>query len=106
MIKKERSSIDFDLFSNKEEVWNFQKCINDFGSRLTGSDSHKKYNEFIKSELESYGLEVLEDKHIFNKWEAKSWRLTIKNDKGRIEEIPTTFYYPYSGETSKKRCKW
>lgn len=102
MIKKERSSIDFDLFSNKEEIWKIQKCINDFGARLTGSSSHKKYNEFIKSELESYGMEVLEDKHIFNKWEAKSWRLIIKDDKGKIEEIPTTFYYPYSGETSEK----
>ncbi|WP_160686617.1 hypothetical protein [Clostridium sp. C2-6-12] len=102
MIKNEMSSINFKLLFNKEEVWDFQKLINDFGPRLTGSASHKKYNDLIKAELDSYGLKVFEDKYTFNKWEAKSWRLTIENNTGEIEEIPTTFYYPYSGETDKK----
>lgn len=102
MIKDEISSIDFNLLLSKEEVWNFQKFINDLGPRLTGSASHKKYNEFIKAELDSYGLEVFEDKYTFNKWEAKSWSLTIEKVGGGIEEIPTTFYYPYSGETGTK----
>ncbi|WP_459478918.1 zinc-binding metallopeptidase family protein [Clostridium saccharoperbutylacetonicum] len=102
MVENEISSIDFNLLFSKEEVWTLQKCLNDFGPRLTGSNPHKKYNQFIKAELENYGLEVFEDKYSFNKWEAKRWSLTIENDFGRIEEIPTTFYYPYSGETDKK----
>jgi hypothetical protein len=31
MIKNEMSSINFNLLLSKEEVWNFQKRINDFG---------------------------------------------------------------------------
>jgi hypothetical protein len=102
MIKNENLNIDYNLLLSKEEVWDFQKLMNEFGPRLTGSASHKKYNEFIKAELDSYGLEVFEDKYTFNKWEAKNWSLTIEKVEGGIEEIPTTFYYPYSGETGKK----
>lgn len=101
MIKKGESNINLDLLSSKEEVWNFQKLINNFGPRLTGNVAHKKYNELIKTELKSYGLEVFEDKYNFDKWEAKKWKLTIENGDGSIEEIPTTFYYPYSGQTDK-----
>lgn len=101
MIKNIVSNIDFNNFFNKEKVWNFQKMMNNYGARLTGSDAHKKYSEFIKTELESYGLEVFEDKYKFNKWEAKKWKLTIESEEGCIEEIPTTFYYPYSGQTDK-----
>ena len=102
MIENEISNIDFNFLLNKEKVWNLQKLLNNLGTRLTGNDSHKKYNDIIKTELESYGVEVFEDKYRFNKWEAKSWRLAIESDAGKMEEIPTTFYYPYSGETDKK----
>lgn len=87
---------------SKAEVWNFQKCINDLGPRLTGSDSHKKYINFIKKQMESYGLDIFEDVYRFDKWEAKNWRLSIETEKGIVEEMPTTFYFPYSGETSKR----
>lgn len=102
MIKNKEFKIHNDLLLSKEEVWSFQKLINDFGPRLTGNAAHEKYVDFLRDELESYGLAVLEDKHRFNRWEAKQWKLIVENEKAVEEEIPVTFYYPYSGVTSKR----
>ena len=101
MSKNKTIKMQDDLLLSQEEILNFQNIINNYGPRLTGNDAHKKYIKFLKTELESYGLEVFEDKYIFEKWEAKHWSLIIKHDNGINEEIPTTFYFPYSGETSK-----
>lgn len=87
---------------SKEELWNFQKFINNLGPRLTGTTSHKKYIDFIENELRNYGLEVFHDEYKFNKWEAKDCKLTIQKNNETIEEVKTTSYYPYSGQTSKE----
>lgn len=101
MIKGEIEEIETSGLLGKEEVWKIQELMNNFGSRLTGSSSHKKYVDFIKNELEGYGVKTFEDKYNFNKWEMKNCKLTVKKNDGTVEEIPTTFYYPYSGETNK-----
>lgn len=101
MIKDETDKIKTEGLLSKKEIWKLQELMNNLGPRLTGSNSHKKYVDFIKSTLESYGLKIFEDKYNFNKWEMKSYKLAVNRSDGTLEEIPTTFYYPYSGETNK-----
>lgn len=86
---------------SKDEIWKLQNQINDFGSRLTGNYAHQKYIELLKRELEKYNLDIYEDSHTFDKWEAKHWSLSIQHENGEKEEVPTPFYYPYSGETNE-----
>ncbi len=45
------------------------------------------------------GLNVHRDKHLFTKWEAKHWSLALHKEQGELEELPVSFYYPYSGAT-------
>lgn len=101
MIKEEIDKVEANSLLSKEEIWKFQELMNNFGPRLTGSSSHKKYVDFIKDALQNYGLEVFEDKYNFNKWEMKNCKLTVEKTDGTVEEVSTTFYYPYSGETNK-----
>jgi hypothetical protein len=89
-------------FISKDEIWKLQKQINDLGPRLTGNFAHQKYIELLKRELENSNLVVCEDSHTFDKWEAKHWSLSIQNANGEKEEVSTTFYYPYSGETNEE----
>lgn len=101
MTKVQPSKKENENLLSREEIWDLQNKMNDMGSRLTGNDAHKKYIELLKKEIESYNLPVYEDEQRFMKWEAKKWSLAIHKGSGQIEEIPTTFYYPYSGETDE-----
>ena len=84
---------------SKEEIWDLQNEINALGPRLTGYDAHARYVALLKTQLERYSLTVHEDEHPFVKWQAKRWSLAVHRQDGTTEELPTTFYYPYSGQT-------
>lgn len=81
-------------------VQDWQQTMNGFGARLTGNQAHKQYINFLESELRKVpGLTVSRDTHTFKRWEAKHWNLSVQNATGAVQEVPTTFYYPYSGGT-------
>ena len=84
---------------SEEELWALQEKVNAMGPRLTGCAAHNAYIDLLKTQLESYGLTVHEDEHPFVKWQAKRWGLAVQGQDGVVEELPTTFYYPYSGQT-------
>lgn len=92
--------ISYNDFPNKEKVWAWQQEIHRFGPRLTGNNAHKQLIDYFETELTQMGLEVHRDKHTFTKWEAKHWNLSVQGEDGNFNEMPVTFYYPYSGKTT------
>ncbi len=86
----------FDIATIKEYV----ETMCAFGPRLTGSEAHNLYIDFLEDKLRSFGYEVKEDYYTLNRWKPKNWSLTYQ-DKGVTVEMPTS-YYPYSGCTSAK----
>ncbi|WP_223068615.1 hypothetical protein [Paenibacillus caui] len=91
--------IDRRIFPNKQEVWEWQQVVGSYGPRLTGNLAHENLINYFQTELAKMGLEVHRDHHLFKKWEAKSWGLSVLQEDGSFEQIPVAFYYPYSGET-------
>ncbi|URZ15099.1 hypothetical protein [Clostridium felsineum] len=86
-------------FLNRNKVIFHQNKINELGPRFTGSEAHKKLIKYFEEELIKLDFQVLKDEHSFEKWEAKRWGLSIKNNSGQFEEVEVASYYPYSGET-------
>jgi hypothetical protein len=84
------------LLPDEETVWEWQKKLSSFGTRLTGSPGQNKLTGFIEEQLRGIGLEVYRDKHTFTRWSADSWSLSVQ---GTDEVLPVAAYYPYSGTT-------
>jgi hypothetical protein len=70
--------------------------MNALGPRFTGSPAHARYVQLLTSGLTSLGLTVERDTKSFLRWSANRWSLVVPSTN---EQIPTTSYYPYSGET-------
>ncbi|WP_044877075.1 hypothetical protein [Paenibacillus sp. IHBB 10380] len=85
-----------------EKVWSWQQKLDGFGPRLTGNDAHKRLTDYFEAELRQMGLKTHRDSHVFTKWEAKHWRLSIYSDGDHEEELTATFYFPYSGTTPEE----
>ena len=92
-------AINYQRFPSQDEVWKWQTTMQDFGPRLTGSAGHQRLINYFADELQNLGLEVHRDTyHLRHRWEARRWGIWAKTENG-FEEIPTTSYYPYSGQT-------
>jgi len=76
-----------------DEVWQWQDELAARGPRFTGNRAHRTYINFLDEELSRLGLHVFRDHYRFTRWDAQRWRLNTDR------ELPTTFYFPYSGRT-------
>ncbi|MFS0725437.1 hypothetical protein [Paenibacillus sp. 1P07SE] len=94
--------LDLDNLPSQDEVWRWQQKLDSYGPRLTGSAAHRQMIDELEAELRQMGLQTHRDRHSFTKWEAKQWALTVVGEDGREEELPMSFYYPYSGSTPKE----
>lgn len=47
------------------------EIMNSFGSRVTGSEGHNEFINWLKSEITDMGLEVHTNKYSFEQWEKK-----------------------------------
>ncbi|MNM45650.1 hypothetical protein D3C81_565760 [compost metagenome] len=72
------------------------EIMNSFGSRVTGSEGHNEFINWLKSEITDMGLEIHTNKYIFEQWEEKTSELSIDGEK-----IEVSSAYPYSGITDK-----
>ncbi len=84
---------------SREQVWSWQRRVDGYGPRLTGNAAHRQMIDELEAELKQMGLQTYRDRHHFTKWEAKQWRLSVLAEGDREEEVPVSFYYPYSGST-------
>ncbi|WP_315109551.1 hypothetical protein [Clostridium intestinale] len=72
------------------------EIMNSFGSRITGSEGHNEFINWLKSEITAMGLEVHTNKYSFEQWKEKTSELSIDGEK-----IEVSSAYPYSGVTDK-----
>ncbi|HUR00075.1 MAG TPA: hypothetical protein VM166_11520 [Gemmatimonadaceae bacterium] len=69
------------------------------GPKLTGSDAHSAFVDFLARELQTLGLEVARDPYVFTRWEAQYAALEVGTNVDGPHNVPVTSVYPYSGQT-------
>jgi hypothetical protein len=80
---------------SEKEVWEQQVWMAKLGPKYTGNKAHTEFIEFLASEMQKIGLEVARERYTLPRWDAKRWSVTANG-----VAIPTTSYFPYSGQTS------
>lgn len=100
-VRGAQSAVPFNptLLPAADEVWGWLEGMVKDGPRFTGSPSHKKFVDFLASQMQTAGLHVGRDSYAFPRWVAKHWGLTALPKDGRPIDIPVTSYYPHSGAT-------
>lgn len=69
-----------------------------FGPRLTGSQAHQRFIDYLEQEFRALGLSTQRDPYFLTLWEARRKALSLTTADGRLE-IPVDAYYPRSGPT-------
>ncbi len=99
--EKDSNELYTQYLPSDSALWKHIEYMNDLGSRLTGSHGHQKFVRYIRKELNNAGITTHINPYRFEKWEAKHWRLSYETNKTAVN-IPTSFYFPYSGSTSDR----
>lgn len=87
-----------DTVTTKRQMLNAVRKMNDFGVRLTGSESQLAFIDYLKKEIRAMGLKTYSDPYYFNRWEATHAELNVLRGEGR-ENVHISSVFPYSGET-------
>ena len=88
------------LLASPDELWASLEALNQGGvPRFTGNAAHRKLVDMLHDDLQQAGLEVARDSYTFPRWEVRRWGLAAIAKNGGATDLPTTFYYPHSGET-------
>ena len=83
---------------SKENMLRGMEEMNAFGPRLTGSQGHKAFVEYLKQEVAAIGYDVHSDTHTFKRWEPKNCSLVLHTKEGDVP-VSIASAFPYSGET-------
>ena len=86
------------------EVWDWQRKLVGFGTRYTGSAGHKDFVDWLAERFAAVpGFRLRTDRLTFDRWLAKHWSLSIEQPAtvGPSGPVPLTYYYPYSGTTTR-----
>ena len=83
---------------SKENMLKGMNDMNAFGSRLTGSEGHNAFVEYLKKEVEAMGYEPVSKVKKFERWEEKESKLVLHTKKGDVD-VAVASPFPYSGET-------
>jgi hypothetical protein len=89
------------LMPTIDEVWDWQVWMAKLGPKYTGNAAHTTFVDFLSTKLQTAGLDVARDRFTLPRWEVRSWGLKAKGPGDRWTDVPTTGYYPYSGQTAK-----
>ena len=89
------------LLPTSDEVWDWQVWMAKLGPKYTGNPAHTEFVEFCAKKMQAIGLEVARDRFTLPRWDARRWSLRAGASGSQPVEIPTTGYYPYSGQTTK-----
>jgi hypothetical protein len=82
-----------------DEVWGWFETIARDGARYAGNAAHRKFVDWIDANLRDAKLTTSRDSFTFPRWEARKWSLKATPSGGAPIEVPTTSYYPHSGQT-------
>src|SRR5262245_13394491 len=82
-----------------DDVWGWFETISKDGARYAGNTAHRKFVDWLETNLRDLKLTTSRDSYTFPRWEAKKWSLKATPKGGSAVELPTTNYYPHSGQT-------
>lgn len=84
---------------SRDEMLEGMHTMNSFGTRLTGSDGHTAFINWLKKEISDMGIQIFSDPFYFRRWDEKRTSIEIFDGDEKID-IPVSSAYPYSGETT------
>jgi hypothetical protein len=94
------SEVNPHLLPSADQLWASLEALNQGGvPRFTGNDAHRKLVDILHDGLQGAGLSVVRDSYTFPRWEVRKWSLKGLPQGGTAFDLPTTFYYPHSGQT-------
>ncbi|KAJ7250309.1 hypothetical protein C8J57DRAFT_1078914 [Mycena rebaudengoi] len=72
------------------------------GPRWTGNDNQNTLTSLVAESMQIAGLDVETLEYSLLRWDARWWSLSILLTNGTTVGIPTTGYWPYSGDSGLK----
>uniref|UniRef100_A0A0W0F6Q9 Uncharacterized protein n=1 Tax=Moniliophthora roreri TaxID=221103 RepID=A0A0W0F6Q9_MONRR len=69
------------------------------GPRWTGNDNQNVLTELVAGSMRVAGLDVKTLTYELDRWDPRWWSLTLSLKNGTILGLPTTGYWPYSGDS-------
>ncbi|KAF9267945.1 hypothetical protein L218DRAFT_654256 [Marasmius fiardii PR-910] len=69
------------------------------GPRWTGNDNHNVLTDLVAESMKNAGLEVKTLTYEFTRWDARWWSLSLNLKNGTTLGLPTTGFWPYSGDS-------
>ncbi|KAJ7917552.1 hypothetical protein B0H13DRAFT_1608232 [Mycena leptocephala] len=69
------------------------------GPRWTGNDNQNTLTDLVATSMEIAGLEVETLNYTLFRWDPRWWSLSLKLTDGTTMGLPTTGYWPYSGDS-------
>ncbi|KAF7370477.1 Elongation factor 2 [Mycena sanguinolenta] len=72
------------------------------GPRWTGNDNQNVLTSVVATSMEIAGLTVETLNYTLFRWDPRWWSLSLKLTNGTTMGLPTTGYWPYSGDTGLK----
>ncbi len=87
------------LLPTEKEVWGWETWMAKLGPKYTGNKAHVEFVEWLATNLQSAGLDLVRENHRFTRWEERKSALTITPATGKSFAAPVTSYFPYSGQT-------
>nr|GAT49925.1 predicted protein [Mycena chlorophos] len=70
------------------------------GPRWTGNENQYTMTELVAEGMENAGLDVDTIEYDFYRWDPRWWTLKLTLVNGTVIGVPTTGYWPYSGNTN------
>ncbi|KAE9404288.1 hypothetical protein BT96DRAFT_917029 [Gymnopus androsaceus JB14] len=69
------------------------------GPRWTGNDNQNTLTSLVAQNMQLAGLEVSTLNYTFVRWDPQWWSLSLALKNGTVLALPTTGYWPYSGNS-------
>ncbi|KAJ7091534.1 hypothetical protein B0H15DRAFT_241391 [Mycena belliarum] len=69
------------------------------GPRWTGNENQNTLTAVVKTSMEIAGLSVETLNYTLFRWDPRWWSLSLKLKDGTTMGLPTTGYWPYSGDS-------
>ena len=88
------------LLPTQKEVWDQQVWMAKLGPKYTGNKAHTAFVDFLATEFEKAGCDVVRDRYTLPRWDARRREISIAPSSGDRFKAPVTSYFPYSGQTA------
>ncbi|KAF5376008.1 hypothetical protein D9757_008816 [Collybiopsis confluens] len=69
------------------------------GPRWTGNDNQNTLTSLVAQSMQFAGLDVQLLNYTIDRWDPQWWSLTLTLNNGTVLGLPTTGYWPYSGDS-------